>query len=99
MKNIFTFLTNNKNESDLITSKDVEKLLEKLLTKEKVDRFHWVAYSQGGRFTLSAFPAFAHRVKSLFLIAPDGLDDKNFYSWTQRQWRSEEHTYELQSRP
>ncbi|WP_417266078.1 alpha/beta fold hydrolase [Brumimicrobium sp.] len=71
---------------DLITSKDVEKLLEKLLTKEKVDRFHWVAYSQGGRFTLSAFPAFAHRVKSLFLIAPDGLDDKNFYSWTQRQW-------------
>src|SRR5690554_6947469 len=32
---------------DLITSKDVEKLLEKLLTKEKVDRFHWVAYSQG----------------------------------------------------
>src|SRR5690554_1782843 len=71
---------------DLITSKDVEKLLEKLLTKEKVDRFHWVAYSQGGRFTLSAFSAFAHRVKSLFLIAPDGLDDKNFYSWTQRRW-------------
>lgn len=71
---------------DLITSEHVEKLLEKLLTKEKVDQFHWVAYSQGGRFTLSAFSAFAHRVKSLFLIAPDGLDDKNFYSWTQRQW-------------
>ena len=71
---------------DLITAKDVEKLLEKLLTKEKVEYFHWVAYSQGGRFTLSAFPAFADRVRSLFLIAPDGMDDKNFYSWTQRQW-------------
>jgi pimeloyl-ACP methyl ester carboxylesterase len=72
--------------ADLINTEHVEKLLEKLLTKEKVDRFHWVAYSQGGRFTLSAFPAFADRVKSLFLIAPDGLDDKNFYSWSQRQW-------------
>lgn len=61
-------------------------MLEKLLTKEKVDEFHWVAYSQGGRFTLSAFPAFAHRVKSMFLIAPDGMDDNNFYSWSQRQW-------------
>jgi len=71
---------------DLITSEHVEKLLEKLLTKEKVTDFHWVAYSQGGRFTLSAFPAFAHRVKSMFLIAPDGMDDKNFYSWTQRRW-------------
>ncbi|HLV42011.1 MAG TPA: alpha/beta hydrolase [Brumimicrobium sp.] len=71
---------------DLITAEHVEKLLEKLLTKEKVDHFHWVAYSQGGRFTLSAFPAFAARVKSLFLIAPDGMDDNNFYSWSQRQW-------------
>ena len=71
---------------DLITAEHVEKLLKKLLTKEKVENFHWVAYSQGGRFTLSAFPAFADRVKSLFLIAPDGMDDKNFYSWSQRQW-------------
>ena len=73
-------------DTDLITVEHVEKLLEKLLTIEKVDKFHWVAYSQGGRFLLSTFPAFANRVKSMFLIAPDGLDDKNFYSWSQRQW-------------
>jgi len=72
-------------DSDLITAKHVEKLLKTLLSKEKVDRFHWVAYSQGGRFSLSAFPALAQRVKSLFLIAPDGMNDKNFYSWSQRQ--------------
>lgn len=71
---------------NLITSEHVEKLLEKLLKKEKVNDFHWVEYSQGGRFTLSAFPAFAHRVKSMFLIAPDGMNDNNFYSWSQRQW-------------
>lgn len=71
---------------DLISSYHVEKLLEKLLNKEKVLNFHWVAYSQGGRFTLSAFPKFAHRIKSMFLIAPDGMNDNNFYSWSQRQW-------------
>ncbi|PWH86858.1 alpha/beta fold hydrolase [Brumimicrobium oceani] len=71
---------------DLITAEHVEKLLEKLLLKEKVKDFHWVAYSQGGRFTLSAFPSFASRVKSMFLIAPDGMNDNNFYSWSQRQW-------------
>ena len=71
---------------DLITAKDVEKLLEKLLLQESVDNFHWVAYSQGGRFTLTLFPSFRHRVKSLSLLAPDGLNDKNFYSWSQRKW-------------
>lgn len=69
-----------------IYAKDVEKLLEKILKKENVDTFHWVAYSQGGRFTLSAFPLLAKRVESLYLLSPDGLNDKNFYSWAQRQW-------------
>ncbi|WP_234369074.1 alpha/beta fold hydrolase [Brumimicrobium mesophilum] len=73
-------------DKDLITKEHVEKLLEKIFIKEKVQDFHWVAYSQGGRFTLSVFPTFAKRVKSMFLIAPDGLNDKNFYSWSQRQW-------------
>lgn len=71
---------------NLITSSDVEKLLEKILDQEKVDRFHWVAYSQGGRFTLALFPRLKNRVLSLNLLAPDGLNDKNFYSWSQRRW-------------
>lgn len=71
---------------NLITSSDVEKLLEKLFEQESIEDFHWVAYSQGGRFTLSLFPRFRYRVKSLTLLAPDGLNDKNFYSWSQRQW-------------
>ena len=66
--------------------KDVQKLLLKILKKENVDEFHWVAYSQGGRFALSMLPQMAGRVRSLFLISPDGLNDKNFYSWAQRQW-------------
>jgi pimeloyl-ACP methyl ester carboxylesterase len=71
---------------DLITVEHVEKLLEKLFQREKIDRFHWVAYSQGGRFTLALFPRFAKRVLSLNLIAPDGMNDNNFYNWSQRRW-------------
>ncbi len=71
---------------NLITTEDVEKLLEKLFEKEKVHKFHWVAYSQGGRFTLSAYPRFKNKVLSLNLLAPDGLNDTNFYSWSQRRW-------------
>ena len=73
---------------NFIQSKHVEKLLEKILLQEKVANFHWVAYSQGGRFALCTFPAFAHRVKSLYLLAPDGLKDNSFYSWSQRRWRA-----------
>lgn len=70
----------------LINRIDVEKLLEKLLEKENVSNFHFVAYSQGGRFVLSVLPYFADRLKSVQLLAPDGLNDKNFYSWSQRRW-------------
>jgi len=71
---------------NLIAIDDVEKLLEKLLEKEKIKDFHFVAYSQGGRFQLSVLPYFAPRLKSVQLLAPDGLNDKNFYSWSQRRW-------------
>lgn len=72
--------------SRLITSRDVEKLLEKFLQHEKIDQFHIVAYSQGGRFVLSILPFIFKRVLSLHLLAVDGLNDKNFYSWSQRRW-------------
>lgn len=71
---------------DLITESDVEKLLEKIVEKENVSAMHWVAYSQGGRFALTLFPFFYERIKSFSLMAPDGLNDKNFYSWSQRRW-------------
>lgn len=73
-------------KGNLIDINDVEKLLEKLLTKENINDFHFVAYSQGGRFVLSVLPYFAEKIKSVQLLAPDGLNDKNFYSWSQRRW-------------
>ncbi|RFC54001.1 alpha/beta fold hydrolase [Brumimicrobium aurantiacum] len=82
----FSTFDSERIHKNLITDKDVKKLLEKLLKKEKVETFHWVAYSQGGRFTLSTFHHFADRVQSLNLIAPDGLNNSNFYSWSQHRW-------------
>ncbi|PKR80694.1 hypothetical protein CW751_07950 [Brumimicrobium salinarum] len=52
----FSTFSPHRIEQDFITSKHVEKLLEKILIQEAVNNFHWVAYSQGGRFTLSALP-------------------------------------------
>lgn len=69
-----------------ITTFDVEKMLAKILDQEKVDHFHLLAYSQGGRFVLSFLPHFVHRVKSLQLLAVDGLNDRNFYTWAKRRW-------------
>lgn len=80
-----TFDESRINE-DLITAQHIQHLITMILDRENVNEFHWVAYSQGGRFTLSALPYFAERVRSMFLIAPDGMNDNNFYSWSQRQW-------------
>lgn len=70
----------------LIQKKDVEKLLENILVKEDIQHFHLVAYSQGGRFVLTILPSFYDRILSVHLLAVDGLNDKNFYSWSQRRW-------------
>lgn len=71
---------------NLIKKHHVIQLIEEILDQEKVDQFHWVAYSQGGLFTLTAFPSFAERIKSIFLIAPDGMNEKGFYTWSQHKW-------------
>lgn len=78
--------SNTRINDNLITKNDVEKLLGKLLIKEKVEQFHLIAYSQGGRFALSILPYFSVNILSLHLLAIDGLNDKNFYSWSQRRW-------------
>ena len=78
--------SNDRIDRRLITSNDVEKLLEKIFTEEKVRNFHLVAYSQGGRFALTIIPSFSNRIKTINLLAVDGLNDNNFYSWSQRRW-------------
>lgn len=73
-------------EGKYITNKDVHNLLKKLLKAEDISLFHWVGYSQGGRFILTTLPLLSNHIETVSLIAPDGLNDSNFYSWSQRRW-------------
>lgn len=69
-----------------VTKMDVHNLLKKVIQEEEISTFHWIAFSQGGRFVLSTLILLKHHIQSVSLIAPDGLNDKNFYSWSQRRW-------------
>lgn len=68
-----------------IKSEGLVEMIKLILQKENVTRFHLLAYSQGGRFALCIYPFLAENIVSFTLIAPDGLNDKNFYAWSQRQ--------------
>ena len=68
----------------LKTSEFVE-LFELLLQQENIGNFHLFAFSQGGRFTLCLIPSLAERIKTITLIAPDGMDNQSFYNWSSRQ--------------
>jgi pimeloyl-ACP methyl ester carboxylesterase len=71
-------------KNPLKTSEFID-LFNDIVEHESVKEFHLFAFSQGGRFTLSILPHFASRVKSVTLIAPDGMDNNSFYNWSSRQ--------------
>lgn len=80
-----SMFSNQRLHQQLLSTLEVKSLIEMILINEKVSQFHLLAYSQGGRFALCLFPHFANKINSFTLIAPDGLNDHNFYSWSQRQ--------------
>lgn len=73
-------------EKNPITIKELNFIINAILDLEEVTNFHLIAYSQGGRFALCILPYFATRLKSVHLLTIDGMDNNNFYSWTQRKW-------------
>lgn len=64
---------------------EFKSLIDLLLKSEKVNKFHMLAFSQGGRFVLSILPHYAEHVKSVQLISPDGMDNNSFYNRTSRK--------------
>ncbi|MFO0495283.1 MAG: alpha/beta fold hydrolase [Flavobacteriia bacterium] len=61
------------------------ELFQLILERETVSQFHLFAFSQGGRFSLCLIPYFAAKIKTITLIAPDGMDNHSFYNWSSRQ--------------
>lgn len=57
-----------------------KKFLEQLMIQEAFDSFHLIGYSMGGKFSLITLELFEKEVKSLILLAPDGIKTGRWYS-------------------
>lgn len=72
-------------ENQPLESREFIDLFKLILLKEKVEQFHLLAFSQGGRFSLVLLPYFRKKILTFTLIAPDGMDNNSFYNWSSRQ--------------
>jgi len=73
-------------EKDPLTIEEFNQLFELILLNESIKEFHFVAFSQGGRFVLSIIPFQEKNIKSVHLISPDSMDYKSFYNRASRNW-------------
>ena len=80
-----SYFPESRIEKNPLKINEFKSLIDLLLKNENVNKFHLLAFSQGGRFVLSIFPFYAERIKSLQLISPDGMDNNSFYNRTSRR--------------
>lgn len=66
--------------SVLLTKGIWSKIIQEVSTQEGFTDFHLVGYSMGGKFSLLTFELFPEQVKSLILLAPDGIKTGLFYN-------------------
>jgi pimeloyl-ACP methyl ester carboxylesterase len=55
-------------------------IISELMSKEDFSTFNLIGYSMGGKFSLVTYALFPEKVKSLLLIAPDGIKTGLWYS-------------------
>ncbi len=77
--NLFFHGKSNLNPPVALNENDWKLYLDKLFLKESVERFSVIGYSMGGRFALTTLQHFAAQMDYLYLIAPDGLVEGNWY--------------------
>lgn len=74
-------------EKNPILTREFLEIFLLLLENEKISQFHFVAFSQGGRFVLSILPFLGNQVQSIQLISPDGMDNNSFYNrMSRKKW-------------
>lgn len=56
------------------------EIIQKFMIQERFTKFHLIGYSMGGKFSLLTFELFPERIKSLTLLAPDGIKTGAGYS-------------------
>jgi pimeloyl-ACP methyl ester carboxylesterase len=68
-------------DPNLTLSKSIWKeIISELMRKEGFSEFHLIGYSMGGKFSLITYELFPEKVKSLKLLAPDGIKTGLWYS-------------------
>ena len=71
-------------ENHPLKIEEFNSIFIKILEKEAINHFHFIGFSQGGRFVLSLLPLYKDRLKSVQVISPDGMDPMSFYNRTSR---------------
>ncbi len=69
--------------SESFAPKDIQAIIELILANEKQDSFALMGYSLGGRLALMMVDHFDSRLQALWLIAPDGLENR----WVDRMMK------------
>ena len=89
-----SYFPSNRIEKNPLSILEFNQLFEKILEAEAIKKFHFVAFSQGGRFVLSLIPIQEQRIQSVHLISPDAMDNNSFYNrasrnrWTRKLFKS-----------
>lgn len=79
-----SYFPSDRVEKNPLSILEFNQLFEKILETEAVKKFHFVAFSQGGRFVLSLIPFHDGKIKSVHLISPDAMDYNSFYNKASR---------------
>lgn len=66
--------------SAFLTKAIWKKIVAQILSQEGITDFHLVGYSMGGKFSLLTYELFPEHVKSLILLAPDGIKTGLLYN-------------------
>jgi len=75
----------NRIDGNPVSWAEIAPVFDQLFQQENIDRCHFLAFSQGGRFALLMLQHFTDRVQTFTLLAPDGMDNRSFYNWSSRQ--------------
>ena len=97
-----SYFPGNRIEKNPLSIREFNQLFEKILEAEAIKKFHFVAFSQGGRFVLSLMPIQEQKIQSVHLISPDAMDNNSFYNrasrnkWARKlfkSWEEDPHRF------
>lgn len=69
-----------KSSNHSLTKEMWKEIIQQLMSKEGIEKFHLIGYSMGGKFSLTTYELFAEHIQSLLLIAPDGIKTGFWYN-------------------